>query len=102
MNPQACNIVGQRAELILNCEYVRVLISEVTGEGETPVVVAYLISEGPWTLESLARWHKVIVAHSGSLIRRHSGNPFPDHQRVNMVCSLVRLHRLQIAHMPHD
>jgi len=36
------------------------------------------------------------------LVRRDSGPPSPDRQRVDVVGALVSLHRLQIAHVPHD
>src|ERR1039457_6242249 len=36
------------------------------------------------------------------LVRRHPRDSLSDHQRVNVVGSLIRLHRFQVAHVPHD
>src|SRR5580658_2099440 len=36
------------------------------------------------------------------LIRSHSRHSLPDNQRVDVIRPLVRLHGLQVAHMPHD
>ena len=37
-----------------------------------------------------------------SLVSRYPRHPLPDHQRVNVIRPFVRLHRLQVAHVPHD
>src|SRR5271165_6054156 len=35
-------------------------------------------------------------------VRRHACHSFADHQRVDVVCAFIRLHRFQIAHVAHD